>query len=105
MSEQVDYDAAFADFASAFAKLGKAFSQIIEAAMPALTALWESLREQYRGAGSPYGDTEDGLHRWLREQGELAAAEREAEYQRERTQMALDMRARLGIGLQPAGEE
>ncbi len=81
---------------------------VLEAVAPALEVMWLSLRAEYHNAGSPYGDTEDGALRWLREQGVLAAAEREAEYQWERTQMYRDMRARLGLTLppvQPAGEE
>ncbi len=82
----------------------KAMLPVLEAIAPALDVIWLGLRAEYHKAGSPYGDTDDGVIRWRKEQGELAAAEREAEYQREHTQMYLDMRARLGLTVPPAGE-
>ncbi len=96
---------AIAGWMEAFAE---AILPVLEAIAPALDVMWLALRAEYHKAGCPYGDTEDGALRWLREQGVLAEAEREAEYQRERTQMYRDMRARLGLTLppvQPAGEE
>lgn len=80
----------FTDFQKTTHELVKAWDNFREAAQPVVMKalntiadawnknIYPFLREQYQTAGTPYGDTDDGMFRWLREVGEKADAEERA---------------------------
>lgn len=90
---------AMTDFAESLQKALSDFVPVfIEAAKPIVEVVWQT----YQSAGSPYGDTQEGLLQWLSEENEAARiqAEAEAEQERERQWVVEDFRRQLAEKLQ-----
>lgn len=88
---------ATADFAKSLQKALLDFGPVfIEAAKPIVEAVWQA----YQSAGSPYGDTQEGLLQWLREENEVARIQAEAKQKRERQWVVEDFRRQLAEKLQ-----
>lgn len=69
-----------AHFAKTMAEFGRAIRvQLVEPALKVGRALHTAAWGSYRSAGMPYGDTEDGMMRWLRERSAAARAEADRE--------------------------
>ncbi len=71
------------------------FKEVIERIMPAARQLSETLRATYIEAGAPYGDTHEGMMRWMDECNEAAALETRAESIRQHHLLLADMRKQL----------
>ena len=71
---------------------------MIEAMTPAVNAIWEACREAYRAAGMPYGESDDGMMRWLREVGEIDRLRWEAERLEEHHRGMADFRRMVDGG-------
>ena len=81
---------------AAIAEFGRAVrEQIIEPALRIGRAMRLTVWDGYRAAGMPYGETEDGMMRWFEEQGAVARAKREREYEAERAEAVASFAARL----------
>ena len=51
----------------------------LEALAPALQGFYNAVHTAYTDAGAPYGDTHEGLLRWVEERGEIARLQMEAD--------------------------
>lgn len=72
-------------------QFAKALTQTFERLAPVMRKLHEGMWDAYRKAGTPYGDSEEGLLQWCEHLGQA----RRREYEREREQAMQDF-ARLG---------
>ena len=45
--------------------------QLAEQLMPVVQQMYDALHDKYLEAGAPYGDTQDGLLRWMDELSEI----------------------------------
>ncbi len=58
--------------------IGRALQPAVERFGKAAHILYDAMWNAYRQAGAPYGETEEGLQRWIQEEGEKARAREEA---------------------------
>jgi hypothetical protein len=61
--------------------------------MPALKQLSDALTEKYQEAGSPYGETQEGLLQWMKDMGEINHKKQEIERILQHHEMLIDARA------------
>ncbi len=89
----------------AFLALGNAIAEQLTGAFEqlgsAMQTLYNIFWETYRNAGSPYGDTDDGLLRWAKEVSEAQRMKMEAERILTHHQMLADFRAKVQSTSQP----
>ncbi len=86
-----------------FAALGDALTQAFATIQPGLESFWRVWRDEivprvhqaYLDAGAPYGDTHDGLMRWLRDESEVLRHQQQIDHIRQRQQMVADFRRAL----------
>lgn len=72
------------------------FTQTVVISMRQLALMMVNpFREAYRLAGAPYGDTDEGLGRWLGELREGIRQDVEAEYERQRAWVIEDTRRQV----------
>ena len=90
------------DFDQVMDQLSKAVAHLAEMLQPwreqiatCAQFFMDAVRETYRADGAVYGDTDDGMMRWVREQAEIARLRREAEYLVQRQAFVRDWRAQL----------
>lgn len=62
------------------------------------TALLEAHWDAYREAGMPFGATDEGMMRWIDEQGQLHAAQVNADYEAQRQWVVDDFKRHLAEG-------
>lgn len=60
-----------------FEQVAAVVSQTIQQIMPVIQQIYAALEERYKEAGSPYGNTHDGLMRWLYDMGEINQKQQE----------------------------
>jgi len=70
-------------------------NQTVKAIMPILEAIRDALWEAYRQDGMPYGDSQEGLLRWMEDMGKIRQHEAEIERIRQHHQNLIDFR-RIG---------
>lgn len=77
-----------------------ALNAIVDALRPLMDAVAEAartvyvwMRERYHEASAPYGDTDDGMLRWLRELLDVERLRREAQVILDRQQFLAELRA------------
>jgi hypothetical protein len=67
----------FSDLGVAMRLVGEAIAEAIKPALEAIVEvskkLHESMWKEYREAGMPFGETDEGMLKWLRVKGELNA--------------------------------
>ena len=97
MSKQLTSEEALRQLGEACQQAGEVIAAALQPLMEAISELavkfMEWVRGVYREAGMPYGDTDDGMLRWLREVCEAARLKREAIRIRERHEMLVEMRS------------
>ena len=84
-------------------RIGEAFQQVGRALQPQIKAIttlcqeviYPAIHNAYLDAGAPYGDTHDGLMRWLHEESEVMRHQQAIENIRERQQVVIDFRRQL----------
>lgn len=64
----------------------------IEEIMPALQSFYDAVYAFYLDTGAPYGDTHEGMLRWIEERGEVARLRMEADRIKQRHQDMADWR-------------
>lgn len=67
--------AVLADAVDAFGRLGAFMTDVFNA----MQELYNAVHSAYLEAGAPYGDTSDGMQRWVRERGEAERLRAEAD--------------------------
>ncbi len=70
-------------------------NQTVKAVLPILESIRDALWETYRQAGMPYGDSQEGLLRWMEDMGKIRQHEAEIERIRQHHQNLIDFR-RIG---------
>lgn len=105
LAEQLtqQWNAAMQPIAESINRIGEAFQQAAHALQPqidALVTLYQEViyprsHQAYLDAGAPYGDTHDGLMRWLRDESEVLRHQRQIDAIRQRQQMIVDFRRML----------
>ena len=70
-------------------------NQTVKAVLPILESIRDALWETYRQAGMPYGDSQEGLLRWMEDMGAIRRHEAEVERIRQHHQNLIDFR-RIG---------
>lgn len=89
----------FQQFNEAAVKAGQAIEENLIPAfqrlIPVMQAVYDTIWRTYREAGAPYGETADGLLRWVREVGEAKRLQFEAERILQYHQVLADFRQRL----------
>lgn len=73
----------------------EAIANTIKQIYPALEIIYEGIWMEYRTAGMPYGETDDGLLRWVKEIGEVKRSQLEAKRILQHHQMLADLRHKL----------
>jgi len=65
--------------------------ELVDNVIQAITPIYEAVFQSYRDQGAIYGDTHEGLMRWLRELSETERLRSEAQLAFEREQMLKDL--------------
>lgn len=81
-------------YAEAGRRFGEAVTAYFERAGRAMAPLVEVFRQAYRDAGAPYGDTDEGMLRWIGERRQIADLRAQAD----RLEQIHDTCARLRAG-------
>lgn len=93
---QTTYEA-FAEFGIAVIAAAEAMVEalrpVVEAVMQAVRQVYQWMTDCYNEAGAPYGPTDDGMLRWLREVLEAERLRREADLIVERQRWLAEIRA------------
>ena len=55
----------------AFEQISAAVVQVVERITLAIRHIYTALEEKYQEAGAPYGESHEGLMRWLHDMGEI----------------------------------
>lgn len=58
-------------------KLAASVSSIIQQIMPIVQQVYQAMNLRYQEAGAPYGDTHEGLMRWMHDMGEISRKQQE----------------------------
>ncbi len=73
------YGPALREIEALAASLWKQIAAWREEIMPALQSVYDTIHASYLAAGAPYGDTHEGMLRWIEEKGEVARLRMEAD--------------------------
>lgn len=68
---------------------------IVKELVPAMQAIYDAFWQAYRDAGRPYGETNEGLMRWVKEVNEARRLQFEAERILQHHQMLADFRTNI----------
>ena len=74
----------------------KHFRELVEVIREVAGKLYDAVWQAYLADGACYGETHEGMMRWLRERGEAERLRYEAEYILEHQQTVADLRRALG---------
>jgi hypothetical protein len=78
--------------------LGPVLRETVQQLVPVVEGLHASFGRAYRGAGMPYGETDDGMQRWLSEMSAAAAARERDYHERLREWAAVDFHHHIETG-------
>jgi hypothetical protein len=75
---------------SIVASIAQVFNTVV---MPAVQTIHDAIQSAYQEAGMPYGDSHEGLMRWMDDMSKINHMRQEIEYIKNYHQMLIDARA------------